>query len=380
MNLRAAPSIVALASLLLVSPVASAAPPEAPAAATPAAPRPTALELVSLPEASGVALSPDGSRVAYAVKTKRFDPAAKVPPDFDPGSASGADLKAGWTVATQLWVVPAAGGEPRQLTFSTDPSSGPVWSPDGSTLAFLRKKDGKARVHLLSLSGGESRVLDTGALEPHGFAFSPDGKRIAFLSALPLSDAQRQAKWASGGAVRWQQEWQADAIHVVDVAGGKPAAVTGPGVNVVSFGWSPDGRRFAALLSATSDPYDAGNLQRPAVVTPREGGAAEVRWLEETPRNAGHIRWSPDGKHVAYAVGVGTLSLLNQVVVREALRYLDRWCQDRKGINIETLRKEHNPAHDGGHPNTLPFVRRMVEQRFGSTEVDVRYRSEEGKV
>ena len=318
MNLRAAPTALALACLLFASSVASAAPPATGAPQQAAGPRPTALELVSLPEASGVALSPDGARIAYAVKTKHFDPAAKPTPDFDPASASVGDLKAGWTVATQLWVVPAAGGEPRQLTFSTDASSGPVWSPDGSTLAFLRKKDGKARIHLLALAGGEARVLDTGALEPHGFAFSPDGKRLAFLTALPLSEAQRQAKWASGGAIRWQREWQANAIHVVDLAGGKPSAITGPGVNVVSFDWSPDGRRFAALLSPTSDPYDAGNLQRPAVVTPREGGEAEVRWLEETPRNAGRIRWSPDGKHVAYALGVGTLSLLNQLVVREA--------------------------------------------------------------
>ncbi|MBS1108503.1 MAG: uncharacterized protein H6Q88_495 [Anaeromyxobacteraceae bacterium] len=317
MNLR--PASASLALLFTLAPaVAAPAPAPAPSPATVPAVRPSARDLVSLPEATGVAISPDGSRVAYTVRTKRFDPEAKPPPGFDPATATGPDQKAGWTVATQLWVSPTLGGEPRQLTFATDASSGPVWSPDGSILGFLRKKDGKARIHLLGLGGGEARVLDTGALEPQAFAFSPDGRRVAFTASLPLSEAQRQAKWASGGAIRWEREWQPVAIHVVDLEGGKPSVLTGPGVNVVSFDWSPDGRRFAALLSPSSDPYEVSNLQRPAVVSPRDGGDAEVRWLEEKPSGAEGIRWSPDGRYVAYAVGVGTLSLHNQLVVREA--------------------------------------------------------------
>ena len=215
-------------------------------------------------------------------------------------------------------MVPAKGGEPRQLTFATDPSTGPAWSPDGATLGFLRKKDGKARIHLLGLGGGEARVLDTGTLDPQAFAFSPDGKRIAFTATLPLSDSRKQEKWASGGAIRWDREWQPAALHVVDLAGGKPTAVTGPGVHVDAFEWSPDGKRFAALLAPSSDPYEASNLQRPAIVTPRQGADADVRWLEERPRNAAGIHWSPDGKQVAYALGVDTLSLLNHLVVHEA--------------------------------------------------------------
>jgi dipeptidyl aminopeptidase/acylaminoacyl peptidase len=316
MNLRAAYAL----AFLLAFPPALAAPQAgpAPSPSRPDAARPTTLDLVTLPEATGIALSPDGSRIAYTVRTKQFDPAAKPSPDFDPAKAGDADLKAGWTVATQIWVVPAPGGEPRQLTYATDPSTSPVWSPDGGTLGFLRKKDGKARIHLLGLGGGEARVLDTGALVPHAFAFSPDGLRVAFTASLPLSEAQKQASWASGGAIRWEREWQPTALHVVEVAGGKPTTVTGPGVNVVDFDWSPDGRRFAALLSPTSDPYEASSLQRPAVVTPRQGGEAEIRWLEEKPRTAAGIRWSPDGKHVAYALGVDTLTLVNQLLVHEA--------------------------------------------------------------
>ncbi|HET8733678.1 MAG TPA: prolyl oligopeptidase family serine peptidase, partial [Anaeromyxobacteraceae bacterium] len=300
----------ALALLLASTPVLA----DAPAAAEV---RPTAVDLVSLSDLGGIALSPDGTRVAWTVRQKTFDPEAKAPADFDPAKASEADLKAGWKVTTQLWVAPAERGEPRQLTFANEAPSTPVWSPDGSTLGFLRKKDGKVRIHLLPIGGGEARPLDTGALEPRAFAFAPDGKSIAFTAAVPLGDAEKKGRWASGGVVRWDREWQATALHTVAIDGGAPKAVTTSSVNVVAFDWSPDGKRFAALLSASSDPYEASSRVRPAIAAVGEGGEPSITWLEEEPRSFGEIHWSPDGRYVAYDAAVGTLSLLNQLVVRE---------------------------------------------------------------
>jgi len=308
MNLRPA---AALALVLAFSP-ARAAPP-----ATAAEARPTAVEVASISDLTGIALAPDGSRVAWSVRKKVFDPEAKAPAAFDPAKPGEADLKAGWTVSTQLWVAPADGGEPRQVTFATEASSAPAWSPDGATLAFLRKKDGKARIHLLPTGGGEARAVDTGVLEPQAFAFSPDGRSIAFSATVPLADAEKQARWASAGVSRWDREWQATALHTVDVAGGTPRAVTAPSVNVVAFDWSPDGKSFAALLSASSDPYEVSSGVRPAIVTPGAPGEPSIAWLEDEPAHLGRPRWSPDGKFVAYEMGVGTLSLLNQLVVRE---------------------------------------------------------------
>ncbi len=279
--------------------------------------RPTSIDVASLPVVSGVALSPDGTRVAWAQQTRSFDATSKAPAGFDPSRATDADRKAGWTTSTQIWMAPAAGGASRQLTQGAEAATHPVWSPDGATLAFLRKKDGKARIHLLPLSGGEGAILDTGDLEPEGLAFSPDGKRIAFTAALPVPEAERAAKWASGGVVRWDREWQPRVLHVVDVAGGKPVAVTRGTVSVNDLDWAPDGKRLAVLVSPSSDPYEASSLQRPAVVTLREGAHAELRFLDDAPGSIGGVRWSPGGRYVAWDAGVGTLTLLNHLVVRE---------------------------------------------------------------
>jgi dipeptidyl aminopeptidase/acylaminoacyl peptidase len=375
MNLRPA------AALALT--LAFAAAVAAPAAASPEV-RPTAVEVVSISDLTGIALSPDGSRVAWSVRKKVFDPEAKAPAGFDPAKPGEADLKAGWTVSTHLWVAPAEGGEARQLTFATEPSSAPVWSPDGSTLGFLRKKDGKARIHLLPIGGGEARALDTGALEPQAFAFAPDGRSIAFTAAVPLTDAEKQARWASGGMVRWDREWQATGLHTVELAGGTPRTITKPTVNVVAFDWSPDGKRFAALLSATSDPYEAGSQVRPAIVAPEEGKDASITWLETEPGHLGQIRWSPDGRHVAYDAGIGTLSLLNHLVVREvggsgrwnAASRLDptllgfAWSGDGASLLAlvadRTASRIYRLARDGSSAKDVGFAGRVVRGALAS--------------
>jgi dipeptidyl aminopeptidase/acylaminoacyl peptidase len=375
MNLRPA---AVLALLSAFAPALAASPPAT------AEVRPTAIDVVSISDLTGIALSPDGARVAWTVRQKTFDPEARAPADFDPAKAGEADLKAGWKVATQLWVAPAEGGEPRQLTWAAEASSAPVWSPDGGTLGFLRKKDGKVRIHLLPTGGGEARVLDTGALEAQAFAFAPDGRSIAFTATLPLTEAEKRARWANAGMVRWDREWRASALHTVDVAGGTPRAITAPAVNVVAFDWSPDGKRFAALLSASSDPYEAGSQVRPAIVTPGTGAEASIAWLEDEPGHLGQIRWSPDGKHVAYDIAVGTLSLLNHLVVREvggsgrwnAAARLDptlqgfAWSGDGASLLAlvadRTTSRIYRLARDGSSARDVGFAGRVVRGALAS--------------
>ncbi len=86
-----------------------------------------------------------------------------------------------------LWIVPTSGGPARQITAGPR-DSGPRWSPDGKTLAFLRsaEKEGRpqpTQIYLLSLDGGEARPLTDVPRGAGGFEWSPDGKTIAFSSA-----------------------------------------------------------------------------------------------------------------------------------------------------------------------------------------------------
>src|SRR5689334_23318087 len=91
--------------------------------------RPMSLsDIFDLKNVGAVALSPDASTVAFAVSAWEH-PNGKPAPDTAKGDRH--------EVRSHLWLVPAAGGNPRQLTFSERGESAPSWSPDGKSLAFL---------------------------------------------------------------------------------------------------------------------------------------------------------------------------------------------------------------------------------------------------
>lgn len=262
---------------------------------------PTAHEIAALDRPGGLRLSPDGERLIYLLTTHDYDPAAS----YDP-----ADDLAGWTSDRQLWLAFTDGREPRQLTFG-EKVSHPRWSPDGERIAFLR--DGQ--IHVLLLAGGEAEPVATGDLEPGAFAWSPDGARFAFLATPPLPTERKEEKWANGGVETYGEEWRNDVLYVVPASGGEPRAVYQGPKHVVDFTWSPDGRRFAVLLSESSDPYYTYSLRVPAIIDAETGQI--VRELAGEPRGVDNLRWSPDGRYVAYATGIGTLSLMNTLRVHD---------------------------------------------------------------
>ena len=160
--------------------------------------RPTAADLAKMNGASSLALSPDGSRIAYVLTTTTFDSTAK---------PKEGDTKAGWKVERQVWIADVATKQAKALTAGEASAAGPCWSPDGRTIAFVRKSDGKGVLHLLPLDGGEAVKLATGELEPASPAFSPDGRSIAFLAEAPLPAGEERARWARGGASLWEREF-----------------------------------------------------------------------------------------------------------------------------------------------------------------------------
>ncbi|MCC6350851.1 MAG: S9 family peptidase [Candidatus Eisenbacteria bacterium] len=268
--------------------------------------RPSATELVSLRAASALALSPDGGRVAFLLASATFDSTAQ-PKEGDDG--------AGWKRERQVWVVDAASHEARALTHGDAAASGPCWSPDGRTLAFVREAGGKAVLQLLPLSGGEAAKLATGALEPSEPAFSPDGRFIAFLADAPPDAKERRARRARGGAIHWEHEFAPARLWIVPVAGGEPRLVPA-GPNVVSFAWSPDGRSFAVLTSESSDPYLVSSLNRLAIVD--ASGARPARPVPRAPSFHTRPAWSPDGRWVATLSLNGGLSNPNALLVCDA--------------------------------------------------------------
>jgi dipeptidyl aminopeptidase/acylaminoacyl peptidase len=270
--------------------------------------RPLPHDVAQLRTVGGVTISPDGARVAYTVRAPRFDPAAK--PSAD-------EAKAGWKVETQLFVVERAGGAPRQLTFGDEPVRAPRFSPDGKRLAFLRDRGGKPAIHVIELGGGEARALELGEHEPQAFAWAPDGEAFSFTALRPAPDDVKAARWRRGGARPYEREWEQTHLFVVPAAGGEPRHVNRGTDTVAGHRWSPDGKRFALVVSASSDPVELASNQRLVVVDAADGG--NPRELAKTEGGTLVIRdvaWSPDARRVAYAVTARGLSHIDELRVR----------------------------------------------------------------
>lgn len=328
--------------------------------------RPALEELISLRAASAPQISPDGKSIAWVLTTRKLDPAAKPSDD---------DRSGGWKTERQLYVAPAAGGAPRQLTYAKEGPGSPQWSPDGSAIAFLRG----GKIHVLRMEGGEARAIETGGLEPQAFAYSPDGKSMAFLAAAARTAEEKEAKWRSGGANVFEGEWRNWSLYVVDArvetsvetSAGEPRRVTSGKEHVNGFAWSPDGTRFVVIAAESADPYFSFSLRIPKVIAAADG--ALVRQLDAQPRTLGSIRWSPDGKRVAWEKTDQTLSLINVLAVHDlesgetwnAAAKLDPtlagfvWSPDSRSLVIHVYEKTasrfYRVSADGSSATPLPL-------------------------
>ena len=87
--------------------------------------------------------------------------------------------------AGDLWLVAREGGEARLLTSGSGTKSDPVFSPDGTMIAFSGDYDGNVDVYVMPASGGIPRTIayiygGQGTINVP--SWSPDSKRIAFIS------------------------------------------------------------------------------------------------------------------------------------------------------------------------------------------------------
>jgi tricorn protease len=138
-----------------------------------------------------------------------------------------------FSFAGDLWLASATGGTARRLTAHPGVEVFAKFSPDGKWIAFTGQYDGDEQVYVIPAEGGEPRQLTfypaRGPLTPRWgydnqvYGWAPDGKSILFRS---LRD--------SGGSSETR-------LYTIPVEGGLPVALPMPDSGAGTF--SPDGKR-----------------------------------------------------------------------------------------------------------------------------------------
>jgi tricorn protease len=129
-----------------------------------------------------------------------------------------------FTYGGDIWIVDRAGGEARRLVTGTGLNSGPMFSPDGTLVAYTGDYDSNQDVYVVPAAGGEPRRLTHHPATDVVVGWTPDGKNILFRS-------QRNSY------SRFEQ------LFTVPVTGGLPKAVPLP--IGVQGSFSPDESQIA---------------------------------------------------------------------------------------------------------------------------------------
>jgi len=268
-------------------------------------------DLFRIRRVSDPQLSPDGKNVAYVVTV--IDKAE---------NRSNSDI----------WIVPAAGGEARKLTDSPKQDRHPRWSPDGRSIAFESNRDGSFQIYIVNADGGGTRQLTSISTEASTALWSPDEKTMAFVSSVfpefsdkPYRESNElnrkkqddrdngkvKARIITKLLYRHWDSWVDDKrqhIFVIPSAGGDPRDITPGDRDAIppsstfsggdDYAFSPDGKEIA--YTATPVPVREESWSTNHDIYTVDLASGERKQITANPAADIFPRYSPDGRYIAY--------------------------------------------------------------------------------
>lgn len=207
-----------------------------------------ASRLTNLPDAPGaITWAPDGRSIAYTMRVPGEGLKLGKPPSRPEGAQwaeplevidrvtyrndGGGYVKPGFD---HIFVIPADGGAPRQLTFGNFDDGGPLsWAPDGRAILFSAvRKDNWERepmdseIYSLDVASGRIAALTSRYGPDAAPAISPDSKQIAYLG---FDDKHRT--------------YENTELYVMNRDGSGARSVSArTDFSIDDFAWLPDGR------------------------------------------------------------------------------------------------------------------------------------------
>jgi dipeptidyl aminopeptidase/acylaminoacyl peptidase len=240
------------------------------------------------------ALSPDGTEVVYTISKTDLPTENRI---------------------TNIFKVPAAGGEPVQLT--TEGGSAPQWTEGGKSIIFVKK----GSLWTMKNDGSEQREV-TGLSEFESFSVSPAGDRIYFTRRVKTDQTANEKHGMPKAKVRiindlmyrhWNS-WSDFSYSHIFVASYNGTTVTGekdimegqrfesplsPDFDESEISWSPDGRYIAFTSKRLNGKADAVSTNSDVFLYDIESGK-EVNISEGNKGYDKYPVFSPDGSMIAY--------------------------------------------------------------------------------
>ena len=205
--------------------------------------------------------------------------------------------------ATNLYIMPIEGGEPRQLTHEPDSvrSGTPSWAPDGKSLLFITTRGKRYNIYSIPFEGGAARQLSHAPGSQRFACYSPDGRHIAFYSSrLKPNDLYGFNIYVMDSSGEKENH---PARQVTD-SRGSPGHPT----------WSADGK-WIGFVAKVYDPTKQQTMEGNIIFAKYHVYKVPASGGKETQITRGTIggqqfedtwpSWSPDGKWIAFGRQIG---------------------------------------------------------------------------
>ena len=204
------------------------------------------------------------------IEGTRFSRSPHFSPDGKEFAVAIGDLPAN---NLDIWLFNLARGTRRRLTFAENEIFSPVWSPDGTKLAYFSTRNGKYSLEEKSTDGSRPSqpLIEDTSLEEVPDSWSPDGRYIAFTRSDTRGESASQ-------------------IWILPLLGNrKPFPFLNSDSDESEASFSPNGK----WLAYVSD--ESGRREVYIVPFPKPDG----RWQVSTEGGEGP-RWRRDGKELFY--------------------------------------------------------------------------------
>ncbi|MCH8557245.1 MAG: S9 family peptidase [Balneolia bacterium] len=240
--------------------------------------------MVNLPVTGSPELSPDGSMIAYTVRTTNME-----------GDES--------SFTTHVWVANADGSMNRQFTFGEQSATNPQFSPDGEYLSFITTRDNGRQVYKMYLNGGEAQKITSADEGVGSYEWSPDGSRIAYTMTDPKTDEERTRERERMDVMIVDRDFKFARIYVHEIETGESKAVYADDLHTTSFSWSPDGETIVFAHQPTPRIDDRYKMDISTVAA--DSGSVSSLVAREGTDASPHF--TPDGNYVVFTSHGGQL-------------------------------------------------------------------------
>ncbi len=216
---------------------------------------------------------------------------------------------------SRLWLLSADGKNHTKLTNQDVNESSPVWSPDGTRIAFTSSTDNGSEIFVYWLKTNKIARLTQLDKSPSGLHWSPNGKQLAFIKKVGQSNPTlvkppqkpKGAKWADHPRVTTRLKYEADGsgyiepgfrhLFVISAEGGTARQISKGDFNFGTPQWSKNGKSLFFSSNLNSDwEYQTRNSEI-YNITINDGKTTAL-----TDRNGPDygLTISPNGKQIAY--------------------------------------------------------------------------------